>query len=114
MNAATEVSALMVLFSLLSDSVPVPAGHITCLAIAFSSYIQMQLLLIVSGVGTPRERSEQTHEVDGNSTEVTAHLMEVHSTCTLHSLPLLHHVCWTEKNKASRTTRCCYKVSLLL
>jgi hypothetical protein len=40
-----------------------------------------QIILLVSGVGTPRERSENTPEVDGNSTEATAQLMEV--SCTL-------------------------------
>jgi hypothetical protein len=40
-----------------------------------------QIILLVSGVGTPRERSENTPEVDGNSTEATAQLMEVSGTC---------------------------------
>jgi hypothetical protein len=41
----------------------------------------VQIILLVSGVGTPRERSENTPEVDGNSTEATAQLMEVRNTC---------------------------------
>ena len=43
----------------------------------FAYLYVLQVLLLVSGVGTPRERSEQTAEKDGNSTEATAQLMEV-------------------------------------